>query len=526
MRNFLLFIITFCFYHNYFSNDLKNDYRKHTKKTLAQTYTIPLSGNAFVTNNSLGAVITQNNGLMSWTDVNSIISIYLKVSDVGQLNIKVKAKNQSNSNISVVVNGTILNMPILASGNYTEFNAGTINIVAPGYIKIDLKGLSKSGSTFGDISDLIISGMAVDSVPPIYCNDPNYYYWARRGPSCHLRYAIPTSEDILYYYNEITVPVGEDKVGSYFMANGFADEGYFGIQVNSETERRVLFSVWSPYTSDNPNQIPEDQKIILNCKGANVYSGEFGNEGSGGQSYLVYNWKPGITYKFLTKGEPDGNGKTNYTAWFYDPEVQSWIFIASWKRPYTNHYLTKFYSFVENFNDMNGYFSRKVEFGNQWVRTKFGQWLPISTATFTADATFTANQRIDASGGVINNHFYLKNGGFTNETTNPYSVFTITPNSASPQINFDSLPGCTNALSVQEIKAADVNIYPNPADKFIKIKGVKDESKYYILDEDGRVVIEGRTKNELGIDISSLMTGVYFIKLDINYSHPIKFIKK
>lgn len=81
-------------------------------------------------------------------------------------------------------------------------------------------------------------------------------------------------------------------------------------------------------------------------------------------------------------------------------------------------------------------------------------------------------------------------------------------------------------MSVQEIKAADVNIYPNPADKFIKIKGVKDESKYYILDEDGRVVIEGRTKNELGIDISSLMTGVYFIKLDINYSHPIKFIKK
>jgi hypothetical protein len=45
---------------------------------------------------------------------------------------------------------------------------------------------------------------------------------------------------------EITVPVGQDPIGSYFMANGFG-EGYFGFQVNSKTERRVLFSVWSPF---------------------------------------------------------------------------------------------------------------------------------------------------------------------------------------------------------------------------------------------------------------------------------------
>ena len=30
------------------------------------------------------------------------------------------------------------------------------------------------------------------------------------------------------------------------MANGFG-EGYFGIQVNGPNERRVLFSVWSPF---------------------------------------------------------------------------------------------------------------------------------------------------------------------------------------------------------------------------------------------------------------------------------------
>lgn len=35
-----------------------------------------------------------------------------------------------------------------------------------------------------------------------------------------------------------------------------------------------------------------------------MYTGEFGNEGSGGQSYLKYNWKAGNTYKFLLQKKP------------------------------------------------------------------------------------------------------------------------------------------------------------------------------------------------------------------------------
>lgn len=57
-----------------------------------------------------------------------------------------------------------------------------------------------------------------------------------------------TADKVEWFYSEITVPKSNDVIGSYFMANGFA-EGYFGIQVNSASERRVLFSVWSPYSS-------------------------------------------------------------------------------------------------------------------------------------------------------------------------------------------------------------------------------------------------------------------------------------
>ncbi len=71
------------------------------------------------------------------------------------------------------------------------------------------------------------------------------FYWGRRGPSVHLTYTVPQDVDLEYAYSEIVVEEGDDPVGSYFMANGFR-EGYFGIQVNSSQERRVLFSVWSP----------------------------------------------------------------------------------------------------------------------------------------------------------------------------------------------------------------------------------------------------------------------------------------
>jgi hypothetical protein len=62
--------------------------------------------------------------------------------------------------------------------------------------------------------------------------------WGRRGPSVHLNYQIQKAQKFVVFYNELTIL--EDPIGSYFMANGFK-EGYFGIQVNSKTERRVLF---------------------------------------------------------------------------------------------------------------------------------------------------------------------------------------------------------------------------------------------------------------------------------------------
>jgi len=123
------------------------------------------------------------------------------------------------------------------------------------------------------VSHYEIGGTVITSrVNYVLNNEGNFFYWGRRGPSVHLSYPFYSEIKAKWFYNEITVPEGEDKLGSYFMANGFG-EGYFGIQVNSPTERRVLFSVWSPYNTDDPKSIPEDQRIImLKKRGGCIYS--------------------------------------------------------------------------------------------------------------------------------------------------------------------------------------------------------------------------------------------------------------
>src|SRR5690606_19829134 len=234
------------------------------------------------------------------------------------------------------------------------------------------KGLSRSGSEFATVSALVMKGSAAGGRTAFTKNNEgNFFYWGRRGPSVHLNFELPAETNTEWFYNEVTVPQGSDVIGSFFMACGFG-EGYFGFQVNSDTERRVLFSVWSPYKTDDPDAIPEDQRIALLGKGKEVHAGEFGNEGSGGQSYLSYPWKAGNTYRFLLRGKPDGKGNTVYTAFFYAPEDEQWKLIASFRRPQTTTWLTRFHSFLENFNPRTGDTERRVWFDNQWMRDSEG----------------------------------------------------------------------------------------------------------------------------------------------------------
>ena len=401
----------------------------------ADAVVVPLGGNTYVTAGKDGAKVSTE-GIKSWTGPEAVLSSWFKVSQAGELKLFLKASaTEGPSVVKVTFGGKSFDVKVVDAAE-TVIPVGSILLSEPGYVRVDLQGEKKEGTQFAGISELLIDGPAARE--PLYFIRDFEPYWGMRGPSVHMKYTLP-EEPIEYFYNEITVPEGEDKIGSYFMTNGFG-EGYCGIQANSDKERRILFSVWSPFETDDPKAIPEDHRIKLLAQGKDVHIGEFGNEGSGGQSYLIYPWKAGETYRVITRVHPDGKGNTAYYAWFFAPEENQWRLIAGFLRPQTNVWYTGAHSFLENFIPGQGYLERSVRFGNQWVRTAKGEWKELTEGMFTYDATARAGVRQDYAGGVADNMFFLRNGGFFNDNTEFKSMFTRQPNGIVPEVDVSKLP--------------------------------------------------------------------------------------
>ena len=408
----------------------------HAAEKAAASWTVPLGGNAYV---------TSGEGGQRWDRPETVRSIYFRVDRPAELNLALKATvPQGESKVRATVAGKTFQVALKGSG---DFALGTIKVKAAGYVRVDLQGVKKEGPVFAEAGELLVSSSTRDlAVAFVKDNEEGRFYWGRRGPSVHLNYKLPENKTVEWFYNEVTVPEGKDPIGSYFMANGFG-EGYFGMQVNSPTERRVLFSVWSPFSTNNPHEIPEDQRVGLLAKGEGVHGGEFGGEGSGGQSFLRYPWKAGTTYRFLNRAKPDGKGHTVYTAWFFAPETNKWQLIASFKRPKTNTHLTGTHSFLENFADRNGWQNREAHYGNQWARDIDGKWHPLTEARFTGDDIARRGYRLDYAGGVTGKAFFMRNGGFFAETVKLDSRFTRSSSGKTePKIDFDKLEAVATGL--------------------------------------------------------------------------------
>jgi len=395
---------------------------------------VPAGGNAWI---SGGSDQFDNKGELELIDPSTTCTTYIGVGK-GELNVSVILDTESLSRLRVMINGTEKVVTLQPGKASHPFGVWVID--KEGYVAVEVQGVSKSGTVFGKLKGLMISGNAVsESSSFVPSNDGNFFYWGRRGPSVHLRFETGNLPDVEYFYSEIMVPDQNDVVGSYFMANGFSD-GYFGFQVNSDSERRILFSVWSPYQTDDPKSIPESDRVLLVRKGNDVYTGEFGNEGSGGQSFLRYMWKAGVTYGFLLRAQPFENSATIYTAWFFAPEEKSWKLIASWRRPRKATYLQNLYSFLENFVPETGNLPRMAEYGNQWVCNSSGNWSELNTATFTGDQTAKKGYRKDYAGGVNKSAFYLRNCGFFNDFVALDQRFLRTSRAEHPSIDFKALP--------------------------------------------------------------------------------------
>ena len=399
------------------------------------TESIPLGGNAYSISDGEKLMIGEE-GIESWTNAEKKLAIYFYSAEESNCNLTIPIEtNQNTITYSVSLNDDFFEVEVLP--DKSEINLG-IHSLRKGYNIVTLKGLITT-DVFPKLTDLNIYSNELLSLNYVKENSSKRFYFGRRGPSVSLGYEFPENTNIKWMYSEIEIPEGYDHLGLYAMANG-SREGYFGIQVNSTEERRVLFSIWSPYVTDDPSQIPEDQRIQLIKSGQDVQVDEFGKEGSGGQSWLIYPWKTGVKYSFIKSVEPDGNGNTIYTAYFKDPEEGDWRLIASFLRPQTDTWFAGPYSFLENFKPEEGYKLRKAYYSNIWAISSDDDWFQINNARFTTDDIGSIQYRLDYQGDVESNKFYLMHCGFFDLYTENYKDLTKTDQSAPPSINFELLP--------------------------------------------------------------------------------------
>jgi hypothetical protein len=422
--------------------------------------TIPLGGNTW---GGRGVGVNGQNGagagghidtagIVDWSDSSEWFDTWLRVTRTGKLRVWVfagVADGRSRLHVSLVEGFghkvpmkrriSILN---IEGTKQKWYDAGMFTIKDTGYQRIRIEGITKTGAYFAQIPAIVVQGEPLSGQTAfVPNNEGNFFHWGRRGPSVHLNYALPKDVAAEWFYNEVRVPEGQDVQGSYFMACGFG-QGYFGMQVNSPTERHILFSVWSPFETDDPGAIPDSQRILLLRKGDGVHAGVFGSEGSGGQSYLNYLWKAGRSYRFLLHAKPADRGYTEFTAWFYAPEEGRWRLIASFSRPQTQSWLTNLHSFLENFEPEQGGHERFVLFNHQWIKDTAGHWTPLNRARFTVDNTGRKGYRMDFAGGVRDSAFYLRNDGFFNDYT-PAGVWLekeAESNDQPPAIDLFKLP--------------------------------------------------------------------------------------
>jgi hypothetical protein len=370
------------------------------------------------------ARVSERSGLSGWAEKGQEVSWFGDLKTPGKLAVAlaIKLPSGSTTKLRLTVAGQSREVSAAGTGEIANVSFGEFNIGKAGYTRFELSSLSGSG---GDLDALILDGPALAEAQ--FNLKPR-----RNAASVHLNYPTPKDAPIDAFYNEVTAV--EDPVTTFYMACGF-HRGYFGMQVNSATERRIIFSVWDAGSGQNANNresVAAENHTSLLAKGEGVTASVFGGEGTGGHSHLSYAWKTGEKQRFFLTAKPHDT-ETDYAGYYFHPEQKKWMLIASFRAPKDGRWLHGLHSFSENFGGSNGHLRRKALYGPQWYRTADGLWHEIASASFSHDGTGKAD-RLDRCTGVENGRFFLAHGGFLPGFTKYGETFTRPPSGTPPTI--------------------------------------------------------------------------------------------
>jgi hypothetical protein len=376
-----------------------------------------------------------HNVVSNWTNQARSVVYYL-YQTAGEYNFSIENTVSSgvNLNYEVKVSPCYPGLAITPGTTQVAFNGtGNIGLTTPfkviasttGYYRYELKPISAPNNSI-TIHNLIFKALQAGSK----VNQTNY----QSSPSVHLSFSSTASTVKSYdwLYQEVKVPAAQDPLYTFYMAIGFF-RGYLGIQTNSPTERRVLFSVWDSADAQNdPNYTTADNVRLID-KGTNVTSNGFGGEGTGGQTYIKANWQTNSTVGFIMNVRQENTNSILLSAW-YKLEGQSiWNYIATWRAPKDQRYFDGFYSFLENFGYSNGQTRREAEYFNSWAReNSSGKWVHLNKASYS-NTDGDVGQRVDFEQGVSplnSGRFYMSSGGYTptvKTAQNTVSLLTTLP---------------------------------------------------------------------------------------------------
>jgi hypothetical protein len=379
---------------------------------------------AYLDPNPEGAEVSPEGGISGWNDPALQVLWFGNLKTTGQLDcaLELRLPVGAQSKLRLTVGDQSREASVTGTSNQVvTANFGSFDVPAAGFEKFTLTSLNAANQPAGAPQTLVLDGPAAAGAH--FNLNPR-----RNAASVHLAYPTADYTNINAFYCEITAV--EAPLWTYFEACGW-HRGYFGMQVNSATERRIIFSVWdSGHEAVDRSRVQTENRVTLVAKSPTVYSGDFGNEGTGGHSHLVYNWQTGTKQRFLVTARPTDATHTIYAGYWFHPEQQKWMLISSWNAPQDGGFLRGLYSFNEDFGGGNGQLRRKARFGNQWLRTADGQWHEQTTARFSHDPTGKAD-RLDRFMGVEDGQFFLSNGGFIPGFTKYGELFTR-PATGSP----------------------------------------------------------------------------------------------
>ena len=377
-----------------------------------------------------GAKVSKDNGITGWTNPQLTVSWFGEIKTPGKLDaaLVLRLPKDAVSKLRLTVGKQSREVSATGAGEAATVKFGEFTVAQAGYVRFTLTSLNPPGQAAGDLEALVLDGPAIADAH--FNLDPR-----RNAASVHLTYATPKDAPVALFYNEVTGIA--DPVATYYMACGFS-RGYFGMQVNSPTERRIIFSIWdSGNEGVDRSKVADENRVNLLAKGEAVVASDFGNEGTGGHSHLVYPWKTGSVQRFAVTAKAEGE-HTDYTGWWFHPEQRKWMLIASFRAPHDGKWLRGLYSFSENFGGSTGHLQRKALFGPAWLRTSDGTWSEVIEASFSHDGTGKAD-RLDRFMGVENGRFFLSHGGFVPGFTTFGEKFTR-PATGRPPGDLEKFP--------------------------------------------------------------------------------------